>query len=157
MAHPSFFYLHKLFLYLFSKIYVTNFHCDSYVLVKHHRTSFPSSSNKSLVFFSISYSDVWGHLVLLIIQILNGLFLSLMIIIVFHEPIYWKKKVMFFPYLSLFIKWFLPSLIVNQVQFLGVISFKKGIQMLPSTFKKDVCFHGCYFCWKIRVSICREI
>lgn len=49
LGHSSFSYLHKLFLSLFSKVQVSNFHCDSCVLTKHHQTSFPSNFNKSLL------------------------------------------------------------------------------------------------------------
>ena len=60
LGHPSFQYLQYLFPSLFSKVKVSNFHCETCIFSKNHRVSFPLSSNKSDVPFSLIHSDVWG-------------------------------------------------------------------------------------------------
>ncbi|KAI5327155.1 hypothetical protein L3X38_026551 [Prunus dulcis] len=60
LGHASFNYLKKLFPLLFSSLDVSSFQCDTCELAKSHRVSFPLSSNKSLVSFSLIHSDVWG-------------------------------------------------------------------------------------------------
>ncbi|TQD71560.1 hypothetical protein C1H46_042906, partial [Malus baccata] len=60
LGHPSFQYLQYLFPSLFSKVKVSDFHCETCILSKNHRVSFPLSSHKSNVPFSLIHSDVWG-------------------------------------------------------------------------------------------------
>ncbi|CAL9013514.1 unnamed protein product [Prunus brigantina] len=60
LGHASFSYLHKLFPSLFVKTDVSQFKCDVCEMAKSHRTSFPPSSNKSIIPFMIVHSDVWG-------------------------------------------------------------------------------------------------
>uniref|UniRef100_A0A2N9EKA6 Integrase catalytic domain-containing protein n=1 Tax=Fagus sylvatica TaxID=28930 RepID=A0A2N9EKA6_FAGSY len=60
LGHSSFQYLQHLFPSLFSKVNVSNFHCEPCIYAKNHRVSFPLSFNKSDVPFSLIHTDVWG-------------------------------------------------------------------------------------------------
>uniref|UniRef100_A0A2N9GH34 DUF659 domain-containing protein n=1 Tax=Fagus sylvatica TaxID=28930 RepID=A0A2N9GH34_FAGSY len=60
LGHPSFQYLQHLFPSLFSKVNVSNFHCEPCIYAKNHRVSFPLSFNKSDVPFSLIHTNVWG-------------------------------------------------------------------------------------------------
>ncbi|KAI5323968.1 hypothetical protein L3X38_033041 [Prunus dulcis] len=73
LGHASFGYLKKLFPSLFFSLDVSSFQCDTCELAKSHRVSFPLSSNKSLVPFSLVHSDIWGLLKLPLRQGRDGL------------------------------------------------------------------------------------
>ena len=60
LGHPSFTLLQKLFPSLFQHNNVSIFQCETCELAKHHRVSFPLSSNKSSAPFSLIHTDVWG-------------------------------------------------------------------------------------------------
>ncbi|KAI5323859.1 hypothetical protein L3X38_032932 [Prunus dulcis] len=60
LGHALFGYLKNLFPSLFSSLDVSSFQCDTCEMAKSHRVSFPLSSNKSLVPFSLVHFDVWG-------------------------------------------------------------------------------------------------
>ncbi|XP_058180009.1 uncharacterized protein LOC131298542 [Rhododendron vialii] len=60
LGHVSFGYLKKLFLSLFSKVYISVFRCEVCELAKSHRMSFLVTLNKSFVPFMLIHSDVWG-------------------------------------------------------------------------------------------------
>ena len=52
--------LKKIFLDMFEKLNVQNFHCDVCEYAKHHRLSFPLSNKKSFVPFSLIHTGIWG-------------------------------------------------------------------------------------------------
>jgi hypothetical protein len=60
LRHPSFQYLQHLFPFSFSKVSVSNFHCEPCIYAKNHRVSFSLSFNKSDVPFSLIHTNVWG-------------------------------------------------------------------------------------------------
>ena len=60
LRHPSFGYLKHLLPGLFSKVSHLNFKCDTCILAKSHRASYPLSMNKSMIPFDLIHSDVWG-------------------------------------------------------------------------------------------------
>ncbi|KAL6319103.1 hypothetical protein AAG906_001576 [Vitis piasezkii] len=60
LGHPSFGYLKHLLPGLFSKVSHLNFKCDTCILAKSHRASYPLSMNKSMIPFDLIHSDVWG-------------------------------------------------------------------------------------------------
>lgn len=60
LGHPSFSYLKHLLPYLFSGLHVSELKCDTCILTKIHRVSYPSSSNESDTPFALIHSDVWG-------------------------------------------------------------------------------------------------
>ena len=59
-GHPSFGYLRHLLPSLFSNITHSDFKCDTCILAKSHRASYPMSMNKSMTPFALVHSDVWG-------------------------------------------------------------------------------------------------
>ena len=60
LGHPSFGYLRHLFPNLFSNVETSEFNCDTCILAKSHRATYPLSMNKSDTPFSLIHSDVWG-------------------------------------------------------------------------------------------------
>lgn len=60
LGHASFGYLKLLFPYLCSQFAASDFHCETCVLAKSHRISYPLRLNKSSMPFMIIHSDVWG-------------------------------------------------------------------------------------------------
>ena len=58
LGHPSFGYLKHLLPGLFSKVSHLNFKCDTCILAKSHRASYPLSMNKSMIPFYLIHSDV---------------------------------------------------------------------------------------------------
>ena len=60
LGHPSFGYLKHLFPDLFSNTMHSNFKCNTCILAKSHRVSYPVSMNKSAIPFALIHSDVWG-------------------------------------------------------------------------------------------------
>lgn len=50
----------NLFPDLFSTLHESKFKCETFILAKQHRFSFPISLNKNDVSFSLIHSDVWG-------------------------------------------------------------------------------------------------
>lgn len=60
LGHPPFFVLKKLFPELFKYVNPSIFYCESCVLAKHHRISFPIKEPQILSPFSLIHSDVWG-------------------------------------------------------------------------------------------------
>ena len=58
LGHPSFGYLKHLLPSLFSKVTHLNFKCDTCILAKSHRASYPLSMNKSMIPFYLIHSDV---------------------------------------------------------------------------------------------------
>ena len=60
LGHPSFSYLKKLLPDLFSDLQDSDFKCDTCMLAKSHRVSYPLRSNKSDMPFALIHSDVWG-------------------------------------------------------------------------------------------------
>ncbi|PRQ42978.1 putative RNA-directed DNA polymerase [Rosa chinensis] len=60
LGHPSFGYLQTLFPLLFQHNKPSAFKCDTCILGKSHRVSYPLSSTKSIAPFDLVHSDVWG-------------------------------------------------------------------------------------------------
>ncbi|CAL8996783.1 unnamed protein product [Prunus brigantina] len=60
LGHPSFGYMKHLFPDLFSSAGTTDFQCDTCILAKSHRVSYPLSANTSGTPFALIHSDVWG-------------------------------------------------------------------------------------------------
>lgn len=60
LGHPSFTYMKLLFPDLFSKLNNFDFQCETCILAKSHRASFPLSLNKKDTPFALIHSDVWG-------------------------------------------------------------------------------------------------
>ena len=60
LGHPSFGYLKHLLLDLFSNTTHLNFKCDTCILAKSHRASYPLSMNKSMIPFYLIHYDAWG-------------------------------------------------------------------------------------------------
>ncbi|CAL8119745.1 unnamed protein product [Prunus armeniaca] len=59
-GHASFGYLWHLFPALFSGVNQSAFQCQTCILAKSHRVSYPPSCNKRLMPFDLVHSDVWG-------------------------------------------------------------------------------------------------
>jgi hypothetical protein len=60
LGHPSFGYMKHLFPDLFSNISLFDLKCETCILAKSHRNTYPLSMNKSSVPFALIHSDVWG-------------------------------------------------------------------------------------------------
>ena len=60
LGHPSFGYLKLVFPALFSGLSNLDFKCETCILAKSHRVSYPLSFNKSQMPFELIHSDVWG-------------------------------------------------------------------------------------------------
>lgn len=60
LGHPQFTLLKKLFPKLFQKIDVSNLHCESCMLAKHHSSIFPIKGNQISTLFIVIHSDLWG-------------------------------------------------------------------------------------------------
>ena len=60
LGHPSFGYLKLVFPALFSGLSDLDFKCETCILAKSHRVSYPLSFNKSQMPFELIHSDVWG-------------------------------------------------------------------------------------------------
>lgn len=60
LGHLSFGYMRHLFPYLFSVFKDLDFHCDTCILDKSHRVSYPLSMSKSTVPFALMHYDVLG-------------------------------------------------------------------------------------------------
>lgn len=60
LGHPSFGYMKHLFPDLFSSMSLFDFKCETCILAKSHRATYPLSMNKSNVPFALIHSDVWG-------------------------------------------------------------------------------------------------
>lgn len=60
LGHPSFGYLQHLLPDLFSNVEISDFKCDTCILAKSHRATYPLSINKSDTPFALIHSDVWG-------------------------------------------------------------------------------------------------
>ena len=60
LGHPSFGYMKHLLHDLFSHVHDTELKCNTCILSKSHRVSYPISLNKSNIPFSLIHSDVWG-------------------------------------------------------------------------------------------------
>jgi hypothetical protein len=54
------YYMKHLFLNLFSSISIIDFKCETCIMAKSHKASYPLSLNKSMVPFDLIHSDVWG-------------------------------------------------------------------------------------------------
>lgn len=81
LGHPSFSLMKKLLPSLFTKIEVSNLHCESCILAKNHRVPFAIKEIQFISPFSLIHSDVWVHHVLLILLAIGGLSPSLMIVL----------------------------------------------------------------------------
>lgn len=60
LGHPSFRYLRHLFPNLFSNVETSEFNCDTCILAKSRRATYPLSMNKSDTPFALIHSDVRG-------------------------------------------------------------------------------------------------
>ncbi|RVW89802.1 Retrovirus-related Pol polyprotein from transposon TNT 1-94 [Vitis vinifera] len=60
LGHPSFTYMKHLFPDLFSQLKNFDFQCETCILAKSHRASFPLHLNKKDTPFALIHSDVWG-------------------------------------------------------------------------------------------------
>jgi len=60
LGHPSFGYMKYLFPSLFTNKSMIDLTCDTCILAKSHRTTYPLSMNKSNIPFALVHSDVWG-------------------------------------------------------------------------------------------------
>ncbi|CAL8998461.1 unnamed protein product [Prunus brigantina] len=59
-GHASFGYLRYLFPALFSGVNESDFQCQTCILAKSHKVSYPPSCNKRLMPFDLVHSNVWG-------------------------------------------------------------------------------------------------
>ena len=66
MGHPNFDYLKHLRPNLFSNVGFSDLKCNTYIIAKSHRTSYPLSMNKRTLPFTLVHSDVWGLSLILI-------------------------------------------------------------------------------------------
>ena len=60
LGHLNFSYLKHLQLDLFSNTGLSNLKCNTCMIAKSHRTSYPLSMNKNTLPFALVHSDVWG-------------------------------------------------------------------------------------------------
>lgn len=60
LGHLSFGYMKHLFPDLFSSMSFFDLKCETYILAKSYRATYPLSMNKSNVPFALIHSDVWG-------------------------------------------------------------------------------------------------
>jgi hypothetical protein len=60
LGHPSFSYMKYLLSKLFLNLNYSDFKCETCILAKSNRVSFPISLNKSVTPFALVHSDVWG-------------------------------------------------------------------------------------------------
>ena len=60
LGHQNFGYLKHLIPDLFFNMVISDFQCDTCILVKNHRTFYPLSMNKSTIPFALIHSYVWG-------------------------------------------------------------------------------------------------
>ena len=60
LGHPSFTYMKHLFPDLFSQLKNFDFQCETCILAKSHRASFPLYLNKKDTPFALIHLDVWG-------------------------------------------------------------------------------------------------
>lgn len=60
LGHPSFGYMKYLFSNLFTHKSMIDLTCDTCILAKSHRTTYPLNMNKSHVPFALIHFDVWG-------------------------------------------------------------------------------------------------
>jgi len=60
LGHPSFGYLRHVFPDLFSDVETSELNCDTCILAKSHRATYPLSMNKSDIPFALIHSNVWG-------------------------------------------------------------------------------------------------
>ena len=60
LGHPSFSYMKHLFPSLFRTCSDSEFKCETCVMAKSHRASFPVSDSKATLPFDLIHSDVWG-------------------------------------------------------------------------------------------------
>ena len=60
LGHPSFTYMKHLFPDLFSQLKIFYFQCETCILAKSHRVSFPLHLNKKDTPFALIHSNVWG-------------------------------------------------------------------------------------------------
>ena len=74
LGHPSFSYLKILFHSLFNYCNISDFKCETCVMAKIHRATFPINNNRANAPFSIIHSDVWGPALL---PTLNGMLFGL--------------------------------------------------------------------------------
>ncbi|XP_070679503.1 uncharacterized protein [Malus domestica] len=61
LGHPSFSYMKHLFPSLFRTCSDSKFQCETCVMAKSHRHSFPISDSKATLPFDLIHSDVWGY------------------------------------------------------------------------------------------------
>jgi hypothetical protein len=59
LGHTSFGYMKNLFPELFSSLSLFDIKCETCILAKSHRATYPLSMNKSNVPFALIHSDVW--------------------------------------------------------------------------------------------------
>ena len=88
LGHLSFYYLQRLFPYLFKDKSPSLFQREVCEFAKHHKSHFPVKPYKKLIPFVLIHSDVWGPHMLLTFLEQNGLSLLLMIIVVYVGCIY---------------------------------------------------------------------
>ena len=60
LGHLSFGYLRHLFPDLFLHLPNIDFKCNTCIMAKSHRISYPANLNKNVILFSLIHSDVWG-------------------------------------------------------------------------------------------------
>ena len=60
LGHPSFHYLKHVLPDLFMSTQISDLKCDTCILAKSHRATYPLSMNKSDTSFALIHSDVWG-------------------------------------------------------------------------------------------------
>nr|KYP33098.1 Retrovirus-related Pol polyprotein from transposon TNT 1-94 [Cajanus cajan] len=60
LGNPSFSYVKRLFLSLFTCCNISDFKCETCVMAKSHRVIFPINNSRANAPFSIVHSDVWG-------------------------------------------------------------------------------------------------
>lgn len=60
LGHPSFGYMKHLFHALFSHVVTSDFQCNTCVLAKSYRASYPLNMNKSNILFALVNSALWG-------------------------------------------------------------------------------------------------
>ena len=80
LGHPNFAYLKHLVPSLFSNTVVSDFKCNTGILAKSHRTSYPLSMNQSTISFALVHSDVWVPPLFLLVLVFVGLSFLLTIV-----------------------------------------------------------------------------